>query len=59
MHDLARSDRPRGLQEARAAYAAESDDLGRATRAESRLRDAIESIRAGFALFDEHDRLVI
>ncbi|HEX5077761.1 MAG TPA: PAS-domain containing protein [Geminicoccaceae bacterium] len=30
-----------------------------AARAESRLRDAIESIRAGFALFDEHDRLVI
>jgi signal transduction histidine kinase len=59
MHDLARPDRPRGLQEARAAYAAESDDLGRETRAESRLRDAIESIRAGFALFDEHDRLVI
>jgi PAS domain S-box-containing protein len=30
-----------------------------AARAESRLRDAIETIRDGFALFDEHDRLVI
>ena len=30
-----------------------------AARAESRLRDAIESIRDGFALFDEDDRLVI
>jgi PAS domain S-box-containing protein len=30
-----------------------------AARAQSRLHDAIESIRDGFALFDEHDRLVI
>jgi PAS domain S-box-containing protein len=30
-----------------------------AARAEARLRDAIESVRDGFALFDEHDRLVI
>jgi PAS domain S-box-containing protein len=30
-----------------------------AARAEARLRDAIESINDGFALFDEHDRLVI
>jgi signal transduction histidine kinase len=36
-----------------------ADALRDAARAESRLRDAIESIRAGFALFDEHDRLVI
>ncbi len=30
-----------------------------AARAELRLHDAIESMRDGFALFDEHDRLVI
>ncbi len=30
-----------------------------AARAEARLRDGIDSINDGFALFDEHDRLVI
>jgi PAS domain S-box-containing protein len=38
---------------------AEVEAMRDAARAEMRLRDAIESIKEGFALFDEHDRLVI
>jgi PAS domain S-box-containing protein len=38
---------------------AEVEATRNAVRAEIRLRDAIESINDGFALFDEHDRLVI
>lgn len=38
---------------------AQVDAMRDAARAESRLQDAIQSIRAGFVLFDEHDRLVI
>jgi PAS domain S-box-containing protein len=68
------TDRPCGLQETQPAFEAEQDldSLpGRRSRAFADLRyrddadagaawhDAIESIRDGFALFDEHDRLVI
>ncbi|MGH6898158.1 MAG: PAS-domain containing protein [Geminicoccaceae bacterium] len=38
---------------------AEVEATQSAARAEARLRDAIESINDGFALFDENDRLVI
>jgi PAS domain S-box-containing protein len=38
---------------------AEVEATRSAARAEARLRDAIESINDGFALFDENDRLVI
>jgi PAS domain S-box-containing protein len=38
---------------------AEVEAMRDAARAEVRLRDAIEGMKEGFALFDEHDRLVI
>jgi PAS domain S-box-containing protein len=38
---------------------AEVEATRSAARAETRLRDAIDSLNDGFALFDEHDRLVI
>jgi signal transduction histidine kinase len=38
---------------------AQAEATRNAARAEARLREAIESINDGFALFDDHDRLVI
>jgi len=61
----AMTDRPYGLQEAQPAFDAEVG-LGRLSgclRGDADTgaawQDAIESIRDGFALFDQHDRLVI
>lgn len=56
-------DRTRALEEALAQLASVNAKLGQAhaiaEAAETRLRDAIESINEGFALFDADDRLVL